>query len=166
MSLSNFRTTFDAKYATVMHMSFKASESTWKRADSVSKALGILFSELQNLSPISAAVLRVCAHFGTWVIDTDLLSSALTALAHNEQVHDLGFRCQMPQDDFDLRKAVDDLAESFLVKLKRSPDGQQQIRMHGLLSRWCVECLEQKLEWAMLACTCITLIIQKSVSDA
>lgn len=166
VSPDDFRSTLDKKYSKVLSMSFRPSESTWKRAESVSKAFGMLYSELQKNNPTSAALLHVCAHYGTWAIETDLLSSAMVALSQGELLRDSDLRHQMPQDDFDLRKAINDLAEFSLIKVKRATgDNKPQIKIHGLLSRWCVECLDRKLEWAVLACACLTLIINQSISN-
>lgn len=162
VSLEDFTVTLDAKYAKILRSSLRPSESAYEKASSISNIFSVLFADLQKHDPSSAALLRVCAYFGTWVIEMNLLRTALAELRDKRILLGVESHLQMPQDEFDLQTAVDSLAEMSLVKVKRNHDGYvQEFRLHGLLSTWCVECLDTRIDWGILACAYIATIIRR-----
>lgn len=167
VTLEHFASTLQTKYAEMMDDNPKEWEWAYDKERSVCQAFRILFSELKSVNPASEALLCLCAHYGSWTFSKDFLLYAITS-CHDSQILDgLKQGPAMPRDEYSLLKAIDHLADLCLVNIVRDQDGEmKQITLCGPLSRWCMEYLDQRLDWALLACVCISGSIRREIAAA
>lgn len=167
VTLESFASTLQAKYAEMMDDNPKEWRWAYDKERSVCQAFRILFSELKTVNPASEALLCLCAHYGSWTFSKDFLLYAITSCHDSQMLHGLKQGPAMPRDEYGLLKAIDHLADLCLVNIVRDQDGEmKQITLCGPLSRWCMEYLEQKLDWALLACVCISSAIRREIAAA
>lgn len=164
-----FISSLQSKYAKLMNETPKPWEWSYNKDRSVWQAFHVLFSELKNTNPTSAALLCLCAHYGPWTLSRDflVLVAAITSSEGQKLVKDLELGIHLPRDEYDLLKAVDDLEDLSLVNTIRDQSRNlQQVTIRGPLLKWCMETLGQRLDWGLLACSYISASVQQAFRTA
>jgi len=169
VKIENFVDALQSKYAKLMEDSPEVWEWSYEKDRSVWKAFYILFAELKNTDPTAGTLFCLCAYYCSWALSKDfLLLIAATISSQDQQLLDsLGEGAHLPQDEYDLLRAIDHLEDLSFVTTTRDKGGNlEQVTIRGPLLRWCVESLDQKLYWCLLASACIGASTQQGFETA